>query len=170
MGYTHYWNKNQQMDKKQWDRFTEIVGKLLADPDVAPIIAWEHDQPNKPPEVSKEFVRFNGKDDDGHETFYFDRIATRVGAADNDGKCFDFCKTARKSYDKAVVACLVLAKLIFQEDIRVSSDGDLNDWQEGKALAQKYLGSELDFTYDEVNRGFMVRAKIMSVEEFLQSI
>lgn len=57
----------------------------------------------------------------GHETFIFERKEKRSS--------FGFCKTARKPYDLMVCACLILAKYYFGDMVKVSSDGDENDWK-----------------------------------------
>jgi len=70
-------------------------------------------------------IRFNGKDDEGHETFMLTP----------DPSDFNFCKTAQKPYDLVVVAILCL--LAHRTDTGVSSDGDRSDWAEGLKLAQR---------------------------------
>lgn len=66
---------------------------------------------------------FNGDDfvGDSHETF-----SLRV-----DQIGFDFCKTNRKPYDKAVVMTLLSLKEHFGDGVEVTSDGDLDDWETG---------------------------------------
>lgn len=106
MGYTRYWTiKNELCDKnffKFKEDFKEIVesfkiplGELIID---------------------KNFIRFNGLDDDAHETFFLQR---KPG--------FNFCKTQRKPYDDLVCACFELCKYYFKNDIDISSDGENND-------------------------------------------
>lgn len=53
---------------------------------------------------------------------------------------FSFTKTAYKPYDLAVNVCLIIAKHHFKENIKVSSDGEKNNWIEGMQLCQKFLG------------------------------
>lgn len=125
MGYTHYWYTKPELDKKNWDIFSNLASQIKFD---CPI-AWEHTDPTKPPEFSRELVRFNGVGDDGHETFYFARVGE--GRERENGKCFACCKTAQKPYDKYVTACLLLAKIIFSKDIELASDGENSDWEEG---------------------------------------
>ena len=73
---------------------------------------------------------------------------------------FNFCKTARKSYDKYVVACLILAKLCFGNDVKISSDGDLEDWEEGKELIENELGG---FDLHEVDGKFEISGLMFKV-------
>jgi len=61
------------------------------------------------------------------------------------GLYFDCCKTAYKPYDLAVIICLIIAKHHLKEQIIVSSDGRLENWQDGMLICQKILGYGLDF-------------------------
>ena len=62
------------------------------------------------------------------------------------GLYFEFCKTAYKPYDLAVIICLIIAKHHLKEEIIVSSDGTLDNWRDGMLICQKILGYGLDFT------------------------
>jgi hypothetical protein len=62
------------------------------------------------------------------------------------GRYFEFCKTAYKPYDLAVIICLIIAKHHLAEEILVSSDGTLDNWRDGMLICQKILGYGLDFT------------------------
>jgi len=95
--------------------------------------------------IDDDIIRFNGVEDDGHETF----ILTRTKRAkydyesqeeyDVDG-AFDFCKTARKPYDVLVTSSLLAAMRIANGAWVVGSDGDEYDWEKGIALVTKVLG------------------------------
>ncbi|MDD3473332.1 MAG: hypothetical protein PHS86_11150 [Syntrophaceae bacterium] len=61
------------------------------------------------------------------------------------GLYFECCKTAYKPYDLAVIICLIIAKHYLKENIQVSSDGDIEQWQDGMLICQKILGYGLDF-------------------------
>lgn len=56
---------------------------------------------------------------------------------------FMFCKTAYKPYDKYVTACLVLAKRHFGKDVKVSSDGEIKDWEKGIDLVRNTFGYDI---------------------------
>jgi hypothetical protein len=62
------------------------------------------------------------------------------------GHYFEFCKTAYKPYDLAVIICLIIAKHHLKEEIIVTSDGSLDNWKDGILVCQKILGYGLDFT------------------------
>lgn len=88
-------------------------------------LAYEYDDPEREPLFSEHEICFNGVRDLGHETFY---LSTR-------GSDFEFCKTARKPYDTAVVAILCL--LHHHTGIDVSSDGGPSDWERGLEFARR---------------------------------
>lgn len=77
-------------------------------------------------------VLLNGSGDESHEDFVL-----REHYSQNKP---EFCKTARKYYDVAVVACLVVLKHRLGKLIDIGSDGDTVDWNEGLALAKRILG------------------------------
>ena len=138
MGYTHYWNTKPELDKTQWAAFIDDVCKIY---DVAKAhkieLQYEFDEP-KPPIVDLNVVRFNGVGKDGHETFLLDRKGRPSSSRPTE--CFGFCKTAQKPYDTAVTAVLIVAKHHFKDDIAVTSDGQDEDWEEGRQLCAKILG------------------------------
>lgn len=127
MGYTHYYGPTKFSPKqfalvvKASAQVIEIVTEEMKIP-----LPFECDQPDKAAQCGDETVRFNGLDENGHETFIL--IA-------NDR--WSFCKTAMKPYDIAVVAILCLAEHYGGAGQSVSSDGDADDWAEGLALAQR---------------------------------
>jgi hypothetical protein len=97
-------------------------------------------------EVTTEKINFNGKDDDSHETFYIERVAREeFKQFDPDGLLFGFCKTAMKPYDTLVVAGLILAQFRFgKQAFRISSDGEVSDWQVGLKLVNDTFGLKLE--------------------------
>ena len=64
----------------------------------------------------------------GHETF----VMKRKGFTDS-------CKTGRKPYDLVVTAFLILAKYHFNNDIRISGDGDIEDNLPALEWVKKYF-------------------------------
>jgi hypothetical protein len=79
------------------------------------------------PDFGEAHFAFNGREDDGHETFY---IA-------GDVRGFTFCKTARKPYDVVVTAILCLCEFYTKGTFGVISDGEPSDWQDGLKLARR---------------------------------
>ena len=71
--------------------------------------------------------------------------------AEEVGLYFEFCKTAYKPYDLAVIICLIIARHHLKDQILVDSDGTIDNWQDGILICQKTLGYGLDFTLKDRN-------------------
>ena len=97
--------------------------------------------------------------DYSHETFSLEQkletVMTRHDGSkysldpDEEGKYFQFTKTARKPYDLAVNVVLIIAKHYLKKEIFISSDGDESNWVEGKQLCNHFLGYGADFKLGE---------------------
>ena len=147
MGYTHYFYRKAELDAKKFSRYAKLIEKLVDTPEAKAILAEEYDEPSKPALVGEDLIKFNGKDDEGHETFYFPRfMQSNAYSFKEDGLLFEFCKTAQKPYDKYVVASIILAKVIFGKDVKFSSDGDLEEMGDGKVLAESILGKKINLS------------------------
>lgn len=132
MGYTHYWQRSRDFTESEWDEICAATRKII---DTAPFqISICGPLGTGKPQVNKDLLRFNGTGKNGldHETFQIDRLQS----PDDWG----FCKTARKPYDVVVTA--VLTYLANCWNIDVSSDGDVEDWEAGVALAEMALGRQ----------------------------
>ncbi len=86
------------------------------------------------PEITDTLIRLNGDESSGlaHETFMlkiFDMSGYRSQAEIAKEGTFSFCKTARKPYDFVVCVGLMIAKHHLGSDFKISSDGNLADWQ-----------------------------------------
>lgn len=110
MGYTHYWRIKGPTSKEKWAKVTEAAMAVIENAKVP--IQREYDD-TAPPVVNSDEIRFNGVDNDGHETFFISRSDTG----------FNFTKTARKPYDEVVVAMLKAIKKVLGSAITLSSDG-----------------------------------------------
>ena len=131
MGYTHYWNLKVKGNQKNFNAAKKDISKLIKNQVV--ILANGMGEEGSKPEAGKE-VNFNGIEDESYETFSLpEKMPT------NDDDCFNFCKTAQKEYDFVVTASLIVLKHYLKNDVKVSSDGDKEDWTEGLALAEKVL-------------------------------
>ncbi len=138
MGYSHYWKKTKVTEQETWNKFRDFVLKLIKkvngknvlnsadDEEVELILRDSWGEADSEPEVTEQFVAFNGNEDLSHETFAIEREVVSD---------FIFCKTARKPYDVAVVACLIEAKHLGIID-SWDSDGKENDHKGGKALRE----------------------------------
>lgn len=101
MGFTRYW-EFKNLDTEKFKEFSKTCQILIDDMNI----------PLEDVTVSERQVRFNGVDEDGHETFNFCLKKNE----------FNFCKTDTKPYDEVVCGCLYIAKLIFGDNIRVNQD------------------------------------------------
>jgi len=140
MGYTHYCHRVPELDEAQFLLAARDCEKVCNDSGVK--IAFEYDQVDKAPEFSNDLICFNGIEDDGHETFYIERIfkTESLQEKDDNGKYFSFCKTDHKPYDLCVTACLIVFKYYFEDDVAISTDGENDDWLKARNLCQKVLG------------------------------
>jgi len=87
--------------------------------------------------------------DCSHETLHFPiELKPQEWQKPENGKWFQFCKTAYKPYDWAVTAFLVIAKHYLGDKIVVRSDGDLSQWQDAMQVCQIELGYGLEFKID----------------------
>lgn len=130
MGYTHYWTMPSEISEDGWRKSISTIKKVVAKH--RKLLAYEVDQPLKPPRVTNGMVHFNGIDEEGHETFMVEKIP----------EAWNFCKTVRKPYDQAVCECLLVFKA-FLPGFSLSSDGF-----SGSLKAQK-IGIALDGTWNE---------------------
>lgn len=135
---------------KQWERICLETFQILDYCAKKKIdLVWECDV-TKPPAVTPNLIRFNGLQDEGHETFMVTREMPKDPSYDPDSKeSFDFCKTARKPYDLAV--CLVLLSMSRHapKSFKVSSDGDWDgDWTEARKAYKSLFGVEVDCPFE----------------------
>lgn len=116
MGYTHYWGKCRFKKRTEWlelMKMTEVIVARVQELGIP--LCYEMDEPDKPPQIDKEMIRFNGAGDDGYETF----ILEPTIAKDDEW----FCKTNRNDYDKAVVWVLEAARYVTDGRFKWTSDG-----------------------------------------------
>jgi hypothetical protein len=134
MGYTHYFKKvsDTRDDDLRFEMFAIGAGRII---DYAMTydnieIADAMGEKLGAFEITKDFVSFNGYGDGAHETFSWDR----------QGNGFNFCKTAYKTYDVVVTACLIHLKDVYGDAVEISSDGDWSDWRDGARLYNNVTG------------------------------
>ncbi len=106
MGFTRYWEFTK-LDEEDFREFSSICELLIDNMGV----------PLEDITINERTVRFNGVDEDGHETFVF--------SIDKNG--FNFCKTNVKPYDEVVCGCLYVAKIIFGDVISINQDCEPED-------------------------------------------
>jgi len=117
MEYTHYFTIKKTPDAATINQIHKAVMPVLDN--YENIIKYECDSVEGKPVNASGIIRFNGIEDDGHETFLVDL----------NRREFNFCKTARKPYDVPVCTVLAILRVYLGEDLELSSDGDFNqEW------------------------------------------
>lgn len=136
MGYTHYWTQTRDFTPEQMGDIAASVRRIIH---YAPCdICGPHGDEGSRPDLTKECIALNGRDENSHETFYFTAKRELDGYQTPDQLGWSFCKTARKPYDVVVTACLTFLQADY--GFEVSSDGDIEDWEDGVKLAETALG------------------------------
>jgi hypothetical protein len=124
MGYTHYWKLSEPISQENFSKITSGVLQIVATAQSAGINLEATFEPN-------EFI-INGVGKNSHESF----------CMNSEEKGYNFCKTAFKPYDAVVTASLIYAKTILGDDIKITSDGNWVDWQDGSILYEEVFGIE----------------------------
>ena len=113
MGYSIYFKQvGKAPDSNQWRRIVNCAKEVFREN--KEILCAESDCPKDEPIANHLMICFNGKKNEGHETFLLK--PDMVG--------FNFCKTAEKPYTKAVVDVLKAVKVIAPDWLRVADDGN----------------------------------------------
>lgn len=140
MGYTHYW-KVIPSRLRRWDDAIESCLQIVK-AGIKEGIALEVS-------LSIEGLSINGVGHDAHENLWIPaNIAmARKEIAEEKARgfsnpSFNFCKTARKPYDRVVTACLSVLATHGLAD--VSSDGYAEDWLDGVELAYRATGNVVE--------------------------
>ena len=127
MGYSHSYTLQKHADP----RFAEITR------DVSDIITTSEipmgdaaGNPGSKPQLGPELIRLNGIQPQHCETFLYPAPSG-----------WEFCKTAYQPYDVIVCATLMAMKHHLQENVTISSDGDLDgpEWQAAYRLYRRAL-------------------------------
>lgn len=152
MGYTHSWQRVRKLPARKFAAAAKECQTACADLVVSGRcrLAYESDSLSSPIFNDNE-IRFNGKGEEGHETFSVDSIwQVRPWDPDDekDRRPGDFCKTARKPYDIAVCVCLIILERHFGKKFSVASDGDDEEesWPAAREWCQRLFGYGADFT------------------------
>lgn len=179
MGYTHYFYQNKNVSATQWEMICRTFRKIVKalkdglrsesvagaqymadlgfdvgkDGDLIAIqpeydYGWKDYFTHEKDVGGELHLAFNGVGDMAHETFV---LAAEIGSDDYfvHGEKFSFCKTNGKPYDAVVVAMLIAMKAIAPDVFRISSDGDIDDWQPGLALLSFALKKPTKIQFQE---------------------
>lgn len=139
MGYTHYWKMGIDAPQDLVDQAVEDCNKII-EANKGVLAGWNG---SIDLEIYPDQVSFNGREEMSHETFAFPPERRVAFPSDDPGLTFSFCKTARKTYDTVVTACLAAIKDRMRSYIEVSSDGYAHDWESGVRMASKVLDREI---------------------------
>ena len=149
MDYTHYWYRSRSLDAALFEKASKDCSEICRHLG----ISIQKDYIDGAPAVfTRTLVRFNGVEDDGHETFVIPKTYNpEFEQKDENGSLFQFCKTAYKAYDICVTCCLIIFKHYFvdQNIFRVLSDGDDEDWKAAREQCQSCLGYGSDFNIND---------------------
>lgn len=128
MGFTHYFTVASKVSKANRVAFINAVEDIIRVSGIP--ICNECGDVGTKPTITADRIMFNGEGDDSHETF---SVPFKDGG-------WDFCKTARKPYDKVVVACLLIGMQL-GVITKFTSDGSDShtDFDEAKELLKKYF-------------------------------
>jgi hypothetical protein len=165
VGYSHYICRSKDFTRDQWDKIClETFDIIVKHCDRKRItLAWEYDSPAeqqptlfggpkwgpKPPQVDGDTIRFNGWKDEGHETFIVTREMQEPQEFVKSGEHFDFCKTAGKPYDMAVMLVMLSMKSHAPDSVRLGSDGDWDcEWVPAREVYKKLFGVEVECPFE----------------------
>jgi hypothetical protein len=127
MGYTVFWSQKRNFTTSEWGLIRESAINMFNR-----LKQVKGGSGTGRPIIDNSDIIFNGdatKEED-HETFHLQK----------NGSGFQFCKTARKPYDRYVKAVLVVANFYAPGALKVSCDGDDEPdcWTEGVRIATIY--------------------------------
>lgn len=130
MGYTHYYEQKRSFTDAEWSII--VKGWKLISKEAK---IYVDDQSELAGPRLKQYFDINGFGDDGHENFVLEK---EKGFHDIQ---FSFVKTARKKYDRYVVALLLLINNVAPNAFVVKSDGYLDEWFDGMDILKNYVQS-----------------------------
>ena len=128
MGYTHYLDEQRKASDDEMKKLKIFAFKLF-------LISYENEEPlgningesYSLPIIENNFIGFNGVGIDGYESACFDADECELS----------FCKTARKPYDRYVVAFFSYIDYLGIADF--TSDGSAADMIEGENIMNEVI-------------------------------
>lgn len=155
MGYTHYYGYQPRWPRGQFVAAMRDAGAMVRACQEQGIIirgGLGEGEPN----LTDDELWFNGdgSQDLAHETFIFpmnEELAKLSTDCHGPGGLWDFTKTARKPYDLAVCAVLLVLKHHLGEFLWINSDGDRceEEWLPAERLVKDVLGYDLRFAEED---------------------
>jgi len=126
MGYTHYYERKNgsEISDESWQVICDGTRDIIKRAGKDGIKLDRAKDSNQKLSVTKKHIWFNGVEDDAHETFYIEKIASHAWLrSSNNYTTSAFCKTNRKPYDAVVVSVLALIKAVVGKEVLINSDG-----------------------------------------------
>lgn len=153
MGYTHYWSYDENLNRQNLSHALVDAAKVVRAVQEQGIVLCGGLGEGEP-EISEFGIVLNGdaSQDLDHETFMFPMRPEFADRAKKlHGNLWDFTKTARKPYDLAVCAILLVLKHHLDNQIRISSDGDReeDEWLPAEQLVEGLLGYQVEFNCEK---------------------
>ena len=90
MGYTHYWYREPKVNEVKMNAIIKDFEKVL--PSFKDLLGDWEGKPITGLDLTGNIISFNGIGAEAHESFHFPLIDD--GRIKEDGKVFNFCKTA----------------------------------------------------------------------------
>ena len=139
MGYSHYYQQHEPISTESWAILTRNITQLIEQ-------AWDV---TLDVEMTNQYISINGVGEQEHESFVVYRNDTR----------WEACKTARKDYDPVVTAILILMRYTYPS-FSVSSDGNWEDWVQGRELFTHtfYLEPSAESVFGNKNHVYPTRS------------
>ena len=160
MGYTHYtYRPVKNSGSAYFYGKLALDAKKLCDYANANGIRIRNGAGEGEPEFTEFSFSINGDaeafSDDGrdlaHETFYWAGIPEQSEWRKGESDYFSFCKTAYKPYDAVITAILIRAKTIYGDCVRISSDGEWQEWQAGREMYETVFGEVAECPFETVS-------------------
>lgn len=135
-GYTHYWTISRDFTPGEWSRIVNGAKKIIEAASGKPnphqnyyedeVVQIAGPMGSGRPILNNRRIALNGKGPKlDHETFLVYRRMQDDGGFE-DGKVWNFTKTARKPYDIVVTSILALMKKVAPDAIELKSDGGMS--------------------------------------------
>ncbi len=145
MGYSHAWYRaEREFPATQFKKAVEDFTKLLPHFKKMGITLAGGEGEGKPAITPKEII-FNGKGNEGYETFYMPRLDEEARRCRNGFFCYT--KTSQMPYDLAVTSALLILKHHMKDNLKVGSDGSIEEWNEAVQLVKKVLGYTEEWSF-----------------------
>jgi hypothetical protein len=160
MGYTHYYKRPvKNAGSAYFYGKLALDAKKLCEYANANGIRIRNGAGESEPEFTESHFSINGDaegfSDDGrdlaHETLYWAGTPTLSEWRKGESEHFNFCKTAYKPYDAVVTAILIRAKTIYGDCVKISSDGDWQEWQAGREMYEKVFGQIAECPFEKAS-------------------